>query len=95
MGTDVTEVLLRYGILGVILVLVLLGWIWPRPSVDRLIQDKERAESQRDALLKVYQEEIMPTLLRSVSAMEAQARQSEKLSNLMVQVRTLLSAREP
>ena len=58
---DITA-LVQYGVLGVILILVLLGYLWAKPSVDRLIKDKERAEEQRDALLDTYQTKVIPVL---------------------------------
>lgn len=62
----------QYGVLGLVIVALLLGWLWAKPAVDRLLQDrdlqradKEKAEAQRDALLKVYEDKIMPALVES------------------------------
>lgn len=60
-AADPTE-LIQFGVLGVILALILFGWLWAKPSVDRLIADKERAETQRDALVDIYQGEVIPAL---------------------------------
>lgn len=59
--TDPTS-LIQFGVLGIILMLVLFGFLWAKPSVDRLIKDKEAAEKQRDDLLSVYQTQVIPVL---------------------------------
>lgn len=52
----------QYGVLGLVIVAFLIGWIWPKPPVDRLIKDKEAAEAQRDALVKTYEEQVIPAI---------------------------------
>lgn len=54
--------LVQFGVLGIILMLVLFGFLWAKPSVDRIIKDKERAEAQRDAMIETYEEKIIPLL---------------------------------
>lgn len=54
--------LLSTSVIGLVLVLSLLGWIEFKPSVSRLIADKERAEAQRDAFIQQFQDEVIPTL---------------------------------
>lgn len=66
--------LLQYGVLGLVIVALLLGWLWPRPSVDQLRKDKEaaetraeRAEAQRDALASQLRE-ALPVLTETTVA---------------------------
>lgn len=54
--------LIQYGVLGLVIVALLLGWLWPRPPVEQLRRDKEaaearaaRAEQQRDELARELQ----------------------------------------
>jgi hypothetical protein len=54
--------LIQFGVLGVILMLVLFGFLWAKPSVDRLIADKEKAEQQRDDLMETFQTQVIPVL---------------------------------
>lgn len=65
-STDVIGYLLQYGIPGVVIAAMLVGWLWAKPAVDRLIKDKEKAEAQRDDLLRVYEEKMLPALTDSI-----------------------------
>jgi hypothetical protein len=51
--------LVQYSVLGLVIIALLLGWLWPRPSVEQLRKDKQaaeeraaRAEQQRDELAR-------------------------------------------
>lgn len=77
---------LNYGVLGLLVLAIFFGWVWARPSVDRvlatkdetierllaerdrLIEEKRRAEEQRDAALAIAQDKIVPLLGSFVSA---------------------------
>lgn len=61
----------QYGVLGLIIVALLLGWLWAKPAVDRLIVDKEKAEAQRDALMVTMQEKVLPVLAQTSQVNEA------------------------
>lgn len=37
----------QYGVLGGVLVSLIIGWLWPKPPVDRIIEDKERLLEER------------------------------------------------
>ena len=54
--------LIQYGVLGLVIIALLLGWLWPRPPVEQLRRDKDaaearavRAEQQRDELARELQ----------------------------------------
>lgn len=42
----------QYGAIGGVLVSLLVGWLWPKPPVDKIIEDKERLLEERDQLLE-------------------------------------------
>jgi hypothetical protein len=63
---DLTGYLLQYGIPGVVILAMLGGLLWAKPAVDRLIRDKEKAETQRDDLLRVYEQKMLPALTDSI-----------------------------
>lgn len=60
-GSDPTS-LIQFGVLGVIIMLILFGFLWAKPSVDQLKADKSKAEADRDALVDLYQTQIIPVL---------------------------------
>ncbi len=66
--------LIQQGVLGLVIVALLLGWLWARPSVDQLKRDKEaaearavRAEEQRDKLA-VELQAALPVLTETMTA---------------------------
>ncbi len=72
----------QYGALGLVIVALLLGWLWARPAVERVIaglearvvqitEDKERAEAQRDALIVTMQDKVLPVLAQTSQVNEA------------------------
>lgn len=65
-SADFVTLLLQYGIPGMVIAALLVGLLWAKPSVDRLIRDKERAEQQRDELLRIYEEKMLPALTDSI-----------------------------
>lgn len=67
--SPVVTVLLNLGVLGVVVLLGLLGWIHFKPSVDdikaerdRALADKAKAEAQRDEMAKVLQDRLLPVI---------------------------------
>lgn len=65
-----------YGIAGLVIVALLLGWMWPKPSIDRLVKDHEReladlrrdhdrVVGQRDALFRMTEDKVIPALTQS------------------------------
>lgn len=65
---------LNYGVLGLVVIGLVMGWLWAKPAVDRLIaerdrviEEKKRAEEQRDAALAIAQDKIVPLLTSFVS----------------------------
>lgn len=65
-----------YGVLGVVVAALLTGVLWAKPSVDRLIRDKDqaverllkdkgKAEEQRDAMSAVLTDKVLPALIES------------------------------
>lgn len=72
-STDPILDFVQYGVLGLVIIALLVGWLWAKPAVLQIIKDKERAderadraESQRDELLKQYEEKVLPVLTESI-----------------------------
>lgn len=65
---DITSYV-NFGVLGLVVLSLITGWLWTKPSVDRLeqerdraIAEREKAEAQRDAMAQVLQERLLPVV---------------------------------
>lgn len=83
----------QYGVLGLVIAALLLGWLWAKPAVDRILIDKEKAEGQRDALLQVYEEKIMPALVESTQVTAALRPVMEEVVRALEEIRTTIPPR--
>lgn len=61
----------QYGVAGLVIAALLMGLLWAKPGVDDLKERATRAETQRDELLKVYEEKIIPKLAASDEVMHS------------------------
>lgn len=70
-GGSLTDVAtwINFGIAGAIILGAILGYVWFKPSVDKLIEDRERALrerdkaiEQRDAMAQVLQDKLLPVV---------------------------------
>lgn len=70
-GTDFGDItsFVNFGVLGLVVLCLVTGWLWTKPSVDRLekerdraIAEREKAEAQRDAMAQVLQERLLPVV---------------------------------
>jgi len=59
----------NFGVLGLVVLSLITGWLWPKPSVDHLeaekdraVAEREKAEAQRDAMASVLQERLLPVV---------------------------------
>lgn len=66
-GSDPVSLFLQYGVPGLVIASLIMGLLWAKPAVDNIIKRAERAEAQRDELVKVYEERILPALVDSAT----------------------------
>lgn len=93
-NTDLIGMLFQYGIPGLVIAALLLGLLWAKPAVDRLVTDKERAESQRDQLLRVYEEKMLPALADSIVVTRDLRPIMQDVATTLAQVKGELSKRQ-
>lgn len=65
--TDTVDQFIKYGIVGAVISALLTGLLWAKPAVDGVIKRAERAEAQRDEMLKVWEDKILPALSDSTA----------------------------
>lgn len=82
--------LLTYGPLGVFVVAFALGLIVAKPIYDRAISDRDRAETQRDAVTKDVMERVAPVLQRAIETIDRRTAFEGDVVSLLTDVRRLL-----
>lgn len=68
----------QWGVLGLVVIGFLTGWIYPRSTIDRVERERERllaerdkADAQRDAMAETFQKELLPVLTKFLTTTEA------------------------
>lgn len=84
------EQLANYGALGIIVVAFLTGLVFAKPTVDRLIAERDRAEQHRDAVLADVLGKVAPALERSIDAVKQRDAFESDVREVLVDVRRLL-----
>lgn len=92
-NTDFIGYLFQYGIPGLVIAALLVGLIWAKPAVDRLIRDKEKAEAQRDDLLRVYEEKMLPALTDSIAVTRDLKPVIQEVTTVLVKVKDEMDRR--
>jgi hypothetical protein len=92
-GTDLVSELFQYGVPGLVIAALLTGLLWAKPAVERLLRDKEKAEQQRDELLRVYEEKMLPALADSIIVTRDLKPVIQDVTLIMAQVRDELARR--
>lgn len=62
-AADPIGLFFQYGVAGLVIAAILMGLLWAKPAVDDLKDRAKRAEAQRDEMLKVYEDKIIPKLV--------------------------------
>lgn len=75
---------------GSVVLLALFGWIWFKPGVSDLQARLLKTEAQRDALIEVYQDEIMPALRDATLGVSRTVDVVEEAVPLLREVKVLL-----
>lgn len=83
----------NFGVLGLVVLSLLTGWLWAKPSVDRLqaekdraVRDREHADAQRDAMASVLQEKLLPVVSEFISTTRALMPVLQQLQQLQAMI---------
>lgn len=101
--TDVTT-WVNFGVLGLVVVGLLTGWFWTKPSVDKLLEERDRAlrereksDAQRDAMAQVLQEKLLPVVgdfITTTRALLPVLQQFQQLQQMIPILQELIRASE-
>lgn len=77
-GIDSVTTWVNFGVLGLVVLSLITGWLWTKPSVDkiseerdRVIKEREKSDAQRDAMAQVLQEKLLPVIGDFISTTRA------------------------
>ena len=95
--TDVTT-WVNFGVLGLLVLAMITGWVWPKPSVDKLnkeleraIEERKAAEAARDAMATVFQDKLLPVVSEFISTTRAFLPVLQQLQQLQAMLPVLQS----
>lgn len=86
------EELVNYGALGLMLGGFLMGAVVAKPTHDRLIAERDRAEKQRDEVLRDVLTNVAPAIERATAAVQARDAHDSEVYEVLVDVRRYLEA---
>lgn len=52
----------QYGVLGLIVLAFITGWIWPKPAVDKLMAQLAASEARADEFTVLFRDEVLPAI---------------------------------
>lgn len=92
---------INFGVLGLVVLGLLTGWIWSKPATERMIQERDRlieerdkAWAQRDAAAAVMQEKLIPVTAELLVAMKALLPLLDRLQSMEPVMRDYVYKRE-
>lgn len=83
--TDPINLLISYGVPGIVIFALITGYLWAKPAVEQLKADKKSAEEQRDKLIELFDS--------TTDALTANAKAVESLSPLIAELKVLVQQR--
>lgn len=68
----------QFGVMGLLILGLITGLFWVKPSVDnikaerdRALSERDKADDQRDAMAATFQKELLPVLTKFLTTTEA------------------------
>jgi hypothetical protein len=94
----------NFGVLGLVVLSLITGWLWTKPSVERLVAEKERAladrdkaDAQRDAMSLILQEKLLPVVgdfINTTRALLPVLQEIQQLQKMFPLIQELIRAGE-
>lgn len=69
-----------YGISGAVIAAIILGWLWPKPAVDRILASEARAIARAETLETTLKDDVVP-ILREVARATGPGSPLEKIAD--------------
>lgn len=93
-GNPLFDVFISFGPIGAVLVAAAMGYIWFKPSVEQLKEDKKLLQETNANLISTYEKEAIPALHEAVLAVRASAEAMSEMKVEIASMRAELTASE-
>lgn len=90
-AVDPVSTLANYGALGLFVAAFMLGLVFSKATVDRLIQERDRADERAEKILEDYKA-VAPLLERAIEVMRQADQKATESATLSAQMRSSLDA---
>ncbi len=90
-SVDPLSALANYGALGVMVAAFMLGLVYGKSTVDRLVQERDRADARAETMLDDYKQ-VVPVLERAIEAIKAADAKGHESTALFARVQAALEA---
>lgn len=77
-GNPIIDALMGFGVIGIVLVLAAFGYIWFKPGVDQLKEDKKLLQAANAEYAAMFKDQVIPLLGEAARAMTTMAASLEK-----------------
>lgn len=61
----------QYGVLGVVVLGFIMGWIWPKPAVKTVLSDRDEARDELRQIQVYFRDVVVPAVVASNEAIKA------------------------
>lgn len=81
--SDPIGIILQYGVLGLVLMMLLTGYLWPKPAVDEIKKQCADDAARHDAEKAVWTEQLKPLLETNTRLLRTNTNEMAELSELL------------
>jgi hypothetical protein len=82
-STDPIAIIAQYGFPGIILILVMSGWLWPKPAVDEIKRQCADEQAQYKADRELWVGQVLPLLKDNAVLLRTSVNEMAELSEML------------
>lgn len=72
-GNPIFDALMSFGPIGIVLILAALGYVWFKPGVDQLVEDKKLLQASNNDYADLFRDQVIPLLGEAARSMSTMA----------------------
>jgi hypothetical protein len=81
--SDPLGIILQYGVLGIVLIMLLTGYLWPKPAVDEIKKQCADDAARHAAEKETWADQILPLLEANSRLLRTNVNEMSELSELL------------